>query len=197
MPRTTTARDDAIATAADLFRRHGYAATGLETILAVSGSPKGSFYHHFPGGKEQLAVEAVQHSANRIGDRIARGATVSATAGALVTAIAATQAAELRDSDYTCGCPVATVALELAGESGMIAVAAHTAFEQWAVPLAALLREAGRTEVAAARLARWAVANLEGALILARAAHDATIVTDAAELTAIALDGTPGTTEIA
>ncbi|GAA4383961.1 TetR/AcrR family transcriptional regulator [Agromyces bauzanensis] len=189
MPRTTSARHDAIATAADLFRRQGYAATGLEQILAVSGAPKGSFYHYFPDGKEQLAVQSLTFSGERVLQRIEHAAAITPSAGALVTAIAAGQARDLRDSGFALGCPVATLALELAGTSEPIAQVANAAFASWAAPLADRLIAEGRSAVEAARLARWAVANLEGALVLARAARDATIVTDAAAITAAVLDG--------
>ena len=59
MPRTTDARVKAIETAERLFRVQGYAATGLTQIIEESGSPKGSFYFHFPGGKRQLADETL------------------------------------------------------------------------------------------------------------------------------------------
>lgn len=188
MPRTTTARGDAIAAAADLFRRQGYAATGLEEVLDVSGAPKGSFYHHFPGGKEQLALDALAYSGDQVRALIDRAAHAAPAAGALVAAIAAKQAADLRDSDYALGCPVATVALELAGASEEVAAASAAAFDSWAEPLADLLRDAGRGDAEAIRLARWALAGLEGALILARAARDTTIVTDLAAITAHVLD---------
>lgn len=188
MPRTSTARGDAIAAAADLFRRRGYSATGLETILAASGAPKGSFYHHFPGGKEDLAVEAIRLGGGQIMQRLEHAAAKAPTAGALVTAVAAAQAAELRKSGYECGCPVATVTLELADSSDAVADASRSAFERWAEPLAGKLRTDGRADAEAARLARWAIANLEGALLLARASRDASIVTDAAEITARMLD---------
>lgn len=188
MPRTTTARGDAITAAADLFRRQGYAATGLEEVLEVSGAPKGSFYHHFPGGKEQLALDALAYSGGRVRALVDHLAETAPTAGALVAAIAATQAANLRDSDYTLGCPVATVALELAGTSEEVATASSAAFDSWTEPLADRLRETGHGDAEAARLARWALAGLEGALLLARAARDATIVTDLAAITAHVLD---------
>jgi len=192
MPRTSTARGAAIAAAAGLFRRHGYAATGLEEILAASGAPKGSFYHHFPGGKEELAVQSLEFSGGRVRELIDRAAAVAPTAGALVSAIADKQAADLRESGYELGCPVATVALELAGESDAIARASWSAFEDWIEPLAERLRGDGRGKADAHRLARWAVAGLEGALVLARAARDASVVTDAAAITARFLDHAPG-----
>ena len=194
MPRTSTARGDAIAAASDLFRRQGYAATGLEEILEVSGAPKGSFYHHFPGGKEELALDALAYSGGRVRALVDQLAETAPTAGALVAAIAAKQAADLRDSDYALGCPVATVALELAGASEEVASTSAAAFDSWTEPLADRLRESGRDGAEAIRLARWALAGLEGALLLARASHDAAIVTELASITARILDGdgTPG-----
>src|ERR1700755_280391 len=59
MPRKTDARARAIATAERLFRIQGYTATGLNQIIEESGSPKGSFYFHFPRGKAQLAEETI------------------------------------------------------------------------------------------------------------------------------------------
>ena len=47
------------AAAAALFRRDGYAATGLKRIATESAAPFGSIYHFFPGGKEQLAEDVI------------------------------------------------------------------------------------------------------------------------------------------
>ena len=49
-----------------LFRRQGYAATGLAEILANSGAPKGSLYHYFPDGKEGMAEAAIRTGVARI-----------------------------------------------------------------------------------------------------------------------------------
>ena len=59
MPRPDRSRDALIDAAATLFRRQGYAATGLNQILDEAGVRPGSLYHHFPQGKQQLAAAAV------------------------------------------------------------------------------------------------------------------------------------------
>ena len=67
MVRRTDTRQRMLDTAADLFQSQGYHATGLTQLTTAGGAPKGSLYFHFPGGKEQLAAEAVQLSSERTG----------------------------------------------------------------------------------------------------------------------------------
>ena len=51
-------KDSLVRTAMRLFRRQGYASSGLQQILAESKAPRGSLYHYFPGGKEELGEAA-------------------------------------------------------------------------------------------------------------------------------------------
>ena len=114
MPRKTDARDRAIATAERLFRIQGYTATGLSQIIEESGSPKGSFYFHFPRGKAQLAEEAIDHY---VTSRIAvlRDISANTTGDALsfVHRIFGTFAAEMVASDFQYGCLMQNLANEL------------------------------------------------------------------------------------
>jgi len=59
-------KDAILETAMRLLQLQGYHATGLNQIIKESGAPKGSLYYHFPQGKEQLAVEAVNRMAEKI-----------------------------------------------------------------------------------------------------------------------------------
>lgn len=59
-----------IETASKLFEIKGYYATGLNEILAESGAPKGSLYYHFPKGKEQLALEAINSAGEKIKSKV-------------------------------------------------------------------------------------------------------------------------------
>ncbi len=45
--------------ASRLFYLNGVNATGINEILKESGASRGSFYHFFPGGKDQMAYETV------------------------------------------------------------------------------------------------------------------------------------------
>lgn len=57
-PETDT-RTRILRAALRLFRRHGYHGVGINDILAEAQAPKGSMYHHFPGGKEEIAAAVV------------------------------------------------------------------------------------------------------------------------------------------
>ncbi|MGB9939644.1 TetR/AcrR family transcriptional regulator [Methanosarcina sp.] len=49
-----------LTTAAFLFQKNGYHATGLNEIIKESATPKGSLYYHFPNGKEELAAATIK-----------------------------------------------------------------------------------------------------------------------------------------
>ena len=181
-------RAAAISAAADLMQRHGYAATGLEAILTASGSPKGSFYFHFPDGKEQLAAEALAVGGRGVRAFIDEVVATATSPGDAIRRIAAVEARQLAGSGYERGCPVATVTLEMASRSEPIHRAAHEAFESWITALSTMLTARGVAGTEATTLARWAIAALEGALVLARAARDDVVVTQLAEITAETLD---------
>src|SRR3979411_1810988 len=60
MPAPPRHRGAIVRAAAALFRRNGFAATGINEIAAGSGAPKGSLYHSLPNGKDQIAEAAVR-----------------------------------------------------------------------------------------------------------------------------------------
>ena len=100
-----------VRTMSALMRRQGYNATGLNQIAAESGAPKGSIYFHFPGGKEQLAAEAIATSGEGIRRVIQATLSASPDAATAVRTLATGMAAGLAASSYSDGCPIATVAL--------------------------------------------------------------------------------------
>jgi TetR/AcrR family transcriptional repressor of lmrAB and yxaGH operons len=162
-------------TAANLFQRQGYHATGLNQVVTEGRAPKGSLYFHFPGGKEQLAAEAVTAGGASLGARMAAAVADAGSAGEAVTALGRFFATRLLESDFTAGCPVATIALE-ASASADIRAACDGAYGEWLAGIAAVLARHGVPSPSAD--AQLVLSAVEGALLLARVRRDATVVTD-------------------
>ena len=161
-------RQRMIETAVHLFRRKGYHATSWRTLVEEAGTPWGSAHHHFPGGKEQLGVAAIEMGSDAV---VAQMAEVFAGARSLAGAVRAWcrgSAERLAESDYTEGCPVATVALEATVDSQPILEASRKAFDRWRAIIADRLVAEGVRRKRAAELATIVLATVEGGLLLAR-----------------------------
>ncbi|WP_439383880.1 TetR/AcrR family transcriptional regulator [Amycolatopsis lexingtonensis] len=172
MVRRTDTRQRMLDTAADLFQTQGYHATGLTQLTTAGGAPKGSLYFHFPGGKEQLAAEAVRLSGERTGtllEAILRDAPDAPTA--IDRAIDAL-AAFLAESDFQRGCPLATVALDVAAASEPIREACVDGYSSWHAIFTDYLAGQGLPAGRADELATVVLATIEGGLLLARTRRD-------------------------
>jgi TetR/AcrR family transcriptional regulator, lmrAB and yxaGH operons repressor len=156
---------------ARLLQRQGYAASGLNEIVAAGGAPKGSLYFHFPGGKEELAAAAIARSGAILAAGIEAILAAHDGLGAALAALVDALASGLQASDYADGCPVATVALETASTSEPLRAAAAEAFESWLAPLRERLGAGGMAADAAERRSVLVLSAIEGALLLARAQH--------------------------
>jgi len=175
------ARVRLVSAAAKLFQEKGYAATGLSEILSAAYAPKGSLYHHFPGGKAELGAAAMKAAGAGMVRSLQACREQTGSAADAVRAYGAQLAGWLEQSDFTRGCPVATAALEEAPGAGPVAVAARDALAQAQNTLSEILIADGLSEPVAKRRAGHGLAALEGALILARLSSDATPVRDAAD----------------
>ncbi|WP_028933193.1 TetR/AcrR family transcriptional regulator [Pseudonocardia spinosispora] len=168
-PDTRTRIRDAAST---LFRRDGYSATGLKRIATESGAPFGSIYHFFPGGKEQLAQDAVRTSGAAYQDLVLTLLnSVPEPLESLANAFDSA-AESLVATDYADACPIATLALEVASSNETLRIATADVFEGW---VTAGTEWFGRwiTDRRLARdLARSMIMLLEGAFVLSRASRD-------------------------
>jgi AcrR family transcriptional regulator len=131
-----------------LMRERGARATSIDDVLAHSGAPRGSVYHHFPGGREQLLREATELAADYVVAQIERGDDPVAVLDALVEQLHP-------------GCPVVAVAVEDGTEAQ---AAAGVAFRRWQEALERLGVPRDR--------ALLAVAAIEGAIVMSRAQKD-------------------------
>ncbi len=175
MPKTRTrkdeevgSRDRLIAATDRLLRQHGYTGTSLADIATEGKAPMGSIYFHFPGGKEQLAVEALKHGAAEV----AEGMRLALAAGRNpVQALAncATRWADIMEaSDWKGGCPVAATALQMCSTSDPIRSACAEIFQSWINLLSDYLLGVGYSKGDANRLAETTISLLEGGELLAR-----------------------------
>ncbi len=161
-----------VRTAAELFRAQGYHATGLNQVLAEGNAPKGSLYFHFPGGKEQLAVESLQRAGEELCAAIAEAMRSGADPAEALEKVLALLGDHLVATDFREGCPVATVALDAAAQSEPIRAACAGVYDAWQDLVSGHLRAAGVDD--ADGLATTVVAAVEGAILLARTRRDVT-----------------------
>lgn len=173
-------RDALVRTAVRLFRRQGYSGTGLQQILAESGAPKGSLYHYFPGGKQEIGAAAVERAGELVAETLETLARRHATPEAFVRAYFRQYASWMEESGFRSGCPIATTLLETVPDSEAIAAAGSAALGRWVEIMAGVFERGGLDGRSARRRARLVIASLEGALILARTACSAAPLRDIA-----------------
>jgi AcrR family transcriptional regulator len=162
-------RQRIVQTSAELFRRQGFAGTGVKQIVAEASAPFGSIYHFFPGGKEQLGAETIRFSGAIYGQLIDLFFQPGADPVASTRAFFAGAAQTLIETDYADACPIATVALEVSSTSEPMREACAEVFEGWVDAMSERLREAGLTKKQARTHALSMLMSLEGAFVLARA----------------------------
>ena len=168
MPRRTDSRSRMIHAAAELFRQRGYHATTFSDVVRESGAPRGSTYFHFPGGKAELAREAIARAGDELEEMVAQHAD---DPGSLVRALAQILASRLERSGYQSGCAIATMVLELAPGDEEFSAEFHGVFARWRAALVSRFEPLGIAPDRAAVLADLTISTLEGAVIVSRAAR--------------------------
>jgi TetR/AcrR family transcriptional regulator, lmrAB and yxaGH operons repressor len=182
MAKAAVHKENLVRAAMRLFRRQGYASTGLAQILDESGAPKGSLYHYFPHGKEALGEAAVELAARLVREKLEELAERHVEPGAFLRAYARTMAGWMEESGFRSGCPIATTLLETAPASPSITAAGVRAIDAWIDVIAGVFERAGAERRAARSRAQLVVAAMEGALILARVRRSAQPILDVARL---------------
>jgi TetR/AcrR family transcriptional repressor of lmrAB and yxaGH operons len=175
-------RDAIVATAAGLLRRQGYAATGVDEIASRSGAPKGSLYHYFPGGKDEIAVAAVSFAATRVTATLQRLSEQTTSTAALVKAYGRMLRDWMAQSQFRDGCPITTTLLETVPQSAALAAAGREAFGAWCAIIGRALIRDGYARAEARKLSVLVMSSLEGALILARVQGTGNAIDDVTEL---------------
>lgn len=171
MQRGDRTRASLVDSAAALIRRQGFSATGMKQILEESGASRGSLYFHFPGGKEELVVEALQVATQRWRTGLQDLLIQHDDPGDCLQAACTILGELLQNSSWHKGCPVATITLEMATTNDEVRQICAAYFRLWEDFLADVFGRAMPPEPAA-QWAAMALASIEGALVLSRAYQD-------------------------
>jgi len=191
-------RDRLVEVSAALLQRQGLTGTGIKQILAEAGAPYSSLYHHFPGGKDELAANAISVSGARYQALVEAVWDQEPDVLRAVAAVFEAAAQTLEATDFAVACPIATVALEVANTNERLRHSTAEVFESWIAAGAARFEVAGIATVDARRLALTFISLLEGAFILSQSLKTAEPV-HVAGATAVAATrsalGSPGRTK--
>jgi TetR/AcrR family transcriptional regulator, lmrAB and yxaGH operons repressor len=188
VPKVTNARptrDRMVDSAVALLRERSSAGVTIDAVLAHSGAPRGSVYHHFPGGRDQLVREAVERSGRYVARLIAEA---DGHPGDVVRRFVVFWEQVLTATDYLAGCPVVALTVD-AGEAERPLV--EEVFAGWYRGLLEVFTRNGIEAQRAARLATLTIAATEGAILLCRAQRSAEPLHAVATELRLLLDAVP------
>jgi len=175
-----------VVSAATLLGQRGTAGTTVDAVLAHSDTPRGSVYHHFPGGRDQIVTDAVRFA----GDQIAGFIDPDLEPHEALRRFAAFWKANLEATDFRAGCPV--VALAVGGAEAILGadeLVTHV-FARWHALFVMMLTRHGFGRRRAERMATLSIAAVEGAVVLCRAERSAAPLDDVvAELSPLLVVG--------
>jgi TetR/AcrR family transcriptional regulator, lmrAB and yxaGH operons repressor len=161
-------RDRMVAGAVSLLAQRGLQATSFSSVLAATNAPRGSIYHHFPGGKDELVAAAIaateQHALGLLEQQ------PGASAVEVAQSFFGAWRALLTYSDFDAGC--ALVAVTVAAETDTMRERTAAAFRAWQDKLAGALKAGGLSADDARSAATLLLAASEGAVVISRAEHD-------------------------
>jgi AcrR family transcriptional regulator len=172
MGRRSDTRERMIEAAKVGYRRHGVTATGFTEVLEGAGATRGTIYHHFPGGKEELAAAVVTSSGTNVEQMIRDLGEQSDSPLEALALFVDVCIGALEGTGGEFGCPIAPAVLE-SPDVGTILDAAAVAFDRWKVAIEEQLHQARIAETHVADLATLLIAAIEGGFVLARSTRSA------------------------
>ncbi|QLY30175.1 TetR/AcrR family transcriptional regulator [Nocardia huaxiensis] len=165
---STTTRDRIVTAVAELMRTQGYSAITVKQITAAANAPMGSLYHHFPGGKLQIAAEALRTSGAAYIQLIPLLMDPHDDLRTAIPAAFEAAAETIEQSGWMNMCPVGTVAGEVADSEPALREVAAEVINSWIAQGTTYFVRRGLDEPTARDLILATLAALEGAFILSR-----------------------------
>jgi TetR/AcrR family transcriptional repressor of lmrAB and yxaGH operons len=169
MAKPSSAREDMLAAAVELFRERGYEGVGVAELLEKSGAPRGSLYFHFPGGKEQIGAEVVARVGREVAGQFRALHESGVDLDTFIERVFKTTAKECKDRCYKASCPMAAIAAEFSNESPKLSAALREAFASWEREIAAAAAARGMSAKNAETFASAMLTAIEGAFIVSKA----------------------------
>lgn len=168
MARMVAERSDAIASLAEVFREHGYEGASLALIGKATGLGKGSLYHFFPNGKEEMVRAVLVEIEQWFEDSVYSPLRDGDDADAAIKAMLDETAKYFRSGRRVC----LVGALAVTNTRDLFAQAIRGYFVAWVDALQAALVRQGRDTGRARILSEDAVLSIQGAIVLSRALDD-------------------------
>lgn len=173
MSRTIAERADVLPLLAEVFRLHGYEGASLARISEGTGLGKGSIYHFFPGGKEEMAAAVLDEISLWFREQVYAPLSGQADVQRGLDDMFRVVGRYFQSGRKICLLGV----FALGGERDRFAVAIKHYFVEWMAVLAAALERDGRDAATAAALAQDVVGGIQGALVLSRACDKPSLFT--------------------
>jgi AcrR family transcriptional regulator len=158
-------RSDVIPVLAEIFREHGFEGASLSIIGERTGLGKGSLYHFFPGGKEEMATVVLSQIDTWFEDNIYRPLRETHDPRAAIHEMCRSVTDYFHSGHRIC--LVGAFALDNVRDRFIDRIKDY--FAAWKSSLAAALQKVGHTAADACERAEEAVISIQGALVLARA----------------------------
>ncbi len=168
-PARGATRTKMLVSAVEVLRERGAAGVTIDEVLARSGAPRGSVYHHFPGGRSQILREALNFAGDEITASIDEAAGESATV--LLRRFVQLWQDALTESDYNAGCPVLAAAIGSGEDQQQLTAVAADIFSRWREASKQAYIRDGFESAEATSLADTTIAAMEGAAVLCRSAR--------------------------
>lgn len=158
---------------AEVFREHGYEGATLSRIRDRTGLGRGSLYHFFPGGKEEMAASVLAEIDAWFEQHVFQPLRGESAGEQPVWQMLDAVAHYFGSGNRIC--LVGAFALTDARDRFSVAVADY--FTRWNGALSAALRRSGTSDAVAAALSEDIVTAIQGAIVLSRALDDPSVFT--------------------
>jgi len=173
-------RERLIVAAIQLFQQRGYHGAGTTDILELARSPRGSMYHHFPGGKEDLGARCAEWLAGEVLSSIQTLRLKGLRPENIIAIYIDNMMTWLQTTNFCEGPLLAALTNGVENKTdNILARALAQAYKDIQSEFTQMLTVAGHSPRNAEEISRAVIMNIEGGTILARATRDTEVLEEA------------------